>query len=235
MLESLALQCDNQHKHKSWRPSLVDGRMVFPTAEEAAYPRLLCDRLASLFVQESIERGFKPVESLHEQLQADIDCGKRNLFSYQSRGTSLKPLVPEWGATRIVLVPVTAVPDSKVLAHFPKGSQIIRRFLWRGFKRDEWKSAMLIETIPPDCPFEALTVGVPLNPEDFLVAAVKAGHPKHSFARVDDHMLGVIKTVFLEEKHVVLGKSIQENPRRQKSSVVERDVGGPQVPGRWHH
>ena len=40
----LAATCPGEkaHKHKSWRPEVVDGSVRYPTAGEAAYPKLLC-------------------------------------------------------------------------------------------------------------------------------------------------------------------------------------------------
>ena len=36
--DSLELRCDKKHSHASWRPRMKDGRMQYPTAEEASYP-----------------------------------------------------------------------------------------------------------------------------------------------------------------------------------------------------
>lgn len=44
----LALTCDGSHPHAAWVPRVVDGYLVFPTQQEAAYPQLLCERLASI-------------------------------------------------------------------------------------------------------------------------------------------------------------------------------------------
>ncbi len=52
MFKSLALDCDNSHVHASWKPVTVDGRTHFPTSEEAAYPHVLCQRMAHIFKAE---------------------------------------------------------------------------------------------------------------------------------------------------------------------------------------
>ena len=44
----LSAACSKDHKHESWKPRIVQGRPVFPTASEAAYPVLLCQRMAEL-------------------------------------------------------------------------------------------------------------------------------------------------------------------------------------------
>ena len=46
---------------------ITDKGLHFPTKEEAAYPQLLCDRVAHVVKSLAMERGFKPAESLLEQ------------------------------------------------------------------------------------------------------------------------------------------------------------------------
>ena len=41
-------KCPGNHKHDSWAPRIVDGRPHYPTKAEAAYPALLCQRIAAL-------------------------------------------------------------------------------------------------------------------------------------------------------------------------------------------
>ena len=42
ILESLGILCDGQHQHDSWKPRWVNGKLFFPTAEEAAYTLQFC-------------------------------------------------------------------------------------------------------------------------------------------------------------------------------------------------
>lgn len=58
MFDSLNLQCDGSHQHASWKPVQVGKRLQFPTADEAKYPFVLCQRVAFLLQQEAIARGF---------------------------------------------------------------------------------------------------------------------------------------------------------------------------------
>ena len=58
LMEALSLLCDKQYGHKSWRPKRINGKLAFPTKEEAAYPHLLCTRMASIFVEAAVARGF---------------------------------------------------------------------------------------------------------------------------------------------------------------------------------
>eukprot|EP00435_Cladocopium_sp_Y103_P011282 s3229_g2.t3 len=111
LLQSMGLLCDGSHTHQSWKPRWVDGKLVFPTAEEAAYPELLCKRLASIYLDEARARGLAPVQTLRQQLQVHETVGKRNIFTMQARGNKLKPLVTEWGSECKVIAPVLANSD----------------------------------------------------------------------------------------------------------------------------
>eukprot|EP00435_Cladocopium_sp_Y103_P039661 s4259_g10.t1 len=201
LLDSLGLLCDGSHTHKSWQPRWVEGRLVFPTAEEAAYPELLCKRLASIVLSEADKRGLAPLQTLRQQLLADGVVGKRNIFTMQARGTKLKPLVTEWGVERIVLAPVCAEAESQILKQFPKGSKVLQRQVHKGFNRDDWRSREILfaEGVVDGGYFEIMTIGVPREPMQFIFDAVEAGHPKNAFARVSPLMRDVLNEVFFED------------------------------------
>ncbi|CAE7743608.1 unnamed protein product [Symbiodinium sp. CCMP2592] len=46
--QPLALRCSRDHQHASWKPRLQPHATSFPTADEAAYPVLLCERMAHI-------------------------------------------------------------------------------------------------------------------------------------------------------------------------------------------
>lgn len=50
---ALAVRCSKDHSHKPWTPAYnaKTKQFVFPTAEEAAYPLLLCQRVADLLME----------------------------------------------------------------------------------------------------------------------------------------------------------------------------------------
>ena len=48
-----------------------DGKWVYPTKEEAAYPLLLCTKIASLVLKEAIARNLGPDDDESQQLQHD--------------------------------------------------------------------------------------------------------------------------------------------------------------------
>jgi hypothetical protein len=97
MLESLGIRCDGNHTHKSWKPILHNGRITYPTKEEAAYPDILCERLASIFVHWARFRNLEGPKDLIQQVKFDADVGKRQLFTDQPRSTVLLQPVSEFG------------------------------------------------------------------------------------------------------------------------------------------
>lgn len=56
---SLRQVCDGTHTHKSWTPETVNGKPIFPTAAEAAYPKPLCDAYATDLVRALRSKGVR--------------------------------------------------------------------------------------------------------------------------------------------------------------------------------
>ena len=125
LMEALSLLCDKQYGHKSWRPKRINGKLAFPTKEEAAYPHLLCTRMASIFVEAAVARGFFFPSNLHQQVQHDPNIGKSHLFAAQTRTQKTKQPVAEFGKTVAFAVPLTAANDDESLKNFPKGSKLL--------------------------------------------------------------------------------------------------------------
>lgn len=93
LFESLGVLCNKQHSHASWRPYKQNGRLIFPTHQEAAYPHLLCERVADIVILEAQARNLMPVVDLSQQIELDDTAGTRQLFTQQPRGGKLRPLV----------------------------------------------------------------------------------------------------------------------------------------------
>ena len=134
MFQSLALQCDGNHKHEPWRPYKdAHGRTVFPTSEEAAYPQLLCDRVACILKDEALRCGFVFSEDLHQQILEVPNVASRQLFTTQPKGQKLRPLVSEYG--KYVALLASTANDSEVqsfLQKLPKGAKVCHRILFQG-------------------------------------------------------------------------------------------------------
>ena len=102
---SLAAACpgNGQHFHKSWTPTVVDGRVQYPTAEEVAYPELLCQRLAERFRDALLRLGAIDVETMEQPQQVEQASMHRILMDALPRGKNYKPLVSEYGSYTTVV------------------------------------------------------------------------------------------------------------------------------------
>jgi hypothetical protein len=176
---SLAATCPGpgQHVHKSWTPSIVDGNVQYPTAEEAAYPNLLCQRLAECFRSAMLQLGAVDVEDLMQQQQAEQPSLHRIILDALARGKKFKPLVSEYGTY------ITVLHDSHVQEQefsLPAGAKLVhQRLAKRGEVRVD--GAVFHKSVASFSEEQVVTVsqfGIPRSPEDFCNRAVKCGHPR---------------------------------------------------------
>ena len=80
--------CPKNHAHASWQPYRTEQGIAFPTAAEAEYPSLLCDRMANCVLQMARTLGVTP------QIQPRLkDLLKLNMGQQTVRHP---PLVPEY-------------------------------------------------------------------------------------------------------------------------------------------
>ena len=57
VFECLQVVCSGDHVHASWQPQQVGAKTLFPTAEEAEYPPLLCKRVAACVKEALVKQG----------------------------------------------------------------------------------------------------------------------------------------------------------------------------------
>ena len=91
--QPLAVFCDDGHPHAPWKPTAIEGKLVYPTAQEAAYPILLCQRLAGIVKAKLLEFGAVDVQSLIEQQAVSEQTMHRFVLDLLPRGRKYKPLV----------------------------------------------------------------------------------------------------------------------------------------------
>jgi len=191
LFSSLQLDCNKAHAHAPWRPYKdAKGQTIFPTAEEAAYPYLLCDRIASILKTEAEQFGFIFFDDLHGQLKEVNNAAARQLFTTQPRGHKLRPLVSEYGYYVPLLTKVNDENSiSQFLADLPKGAKVCHRKVFPGgVLRDDilkqHDGLQFAESWKEQEPCELLQFGVPREPADFLREAVEKGHPRDIIAQV---------------------------------------------------
>ena len=59
IFSQLEAECDGSHTRASWKPVLIDNQLQFPTAQEAEYATLLCDRMTQCVVEHLQKQGLK--------------------------------------------------------------------------------------------------------------------------------------------------------------------------------
>ena len=114
LLDGLDIYCDDTHEHAPWQVQSTGNGWSFSTAEEAAYPQLLCDRIYQL-VSSFLNYTHTDVsgEALSDHLMSSLQTGK------QTR--SHPSLLSEF--SNIEVFPIKQLPDNaKVLRDYQRGS-----------------------------------------------------------------------------------------------------------------
>jgi hypothetical protein len=193
--------CDEKHQHAQWNPVQHGSALQFPTAEEAAYPHLLCKRVAAIVHQYAISNGALHVDTLRHQVATTASTSHRWILDMLPKGKKLKPLVSEFQCYCFFLVNPSQEPeDSTFFKQQLKGSRLVQRqmqwgrvrvvekegstaFLWVNSKDGttyelQGKLATLQDVeVEQEVQAELCTLGIPREPWDFVDKAVKAGHP----------------------------------------------------------
>ena len=216
-LEPLSLRCDGTHQHQSWRPRIQDGRLVFPTAEEAAYPWLLCTRIVNLILAAGQQLGAFTHETLQSQMeQPHFSIMNRYILGALPRSTKLRPLVSEFAEFHHIITPAQHVDHKdSVLQLCPKGSKLLSRRLWKWgrFRAEQYAGTCKFfgiaeEELTDDCTVECHHIGTLHSPMDFVERAIEAGHPKDLRRHVDQALHEVILDNFHRAPHLLAQKRI---------------------------
>ena len=193
LFASLALKCNKQHQHAPWKPYVdASGKRIFPTADEAAYPHLLCERVAYILRTEAKKAGFIFPTDLHQQLDHTNVSAKRQLFTTQPRGRRLRPLVSEFsGYVTVVTLPDRSEFLEQTLRTLPKGARICHRVLQQwGWNRDDMaqksRTVVVDERCGTDGQCEVVNIGIPREPSEFIQEALNKGHPRDIIANIRD-------------------------------------------------
>ena len=202
-LDTLEARCDGSHEHKSWKVSISSNAVYFHTAEEAAYPLVLCQRIVECIKSKVLQLGALSANTLDQQLgQPDAHEAGRIALGALPRGVKVKPLVAEFGHYQAVVAPLqqTTAVDTFLIA-CPKGSKITSRQVWkRGEIRVVQQCEFLqkCEQLGDNELVELCWIGIPSEPDEFVKKAFRAGHPRGLDVHVDESMKQVIKMNLLD-------------------------------------
>ena len=107
--------------------------LQFPTAEEAAYPHLLCKRIAAILLKYAISKGAVQVDTLEKQVASTVSTSHRWILDMLPKGKKLKPLVSEFQGYCFFLVNPSQEPESSTFSQRQlKGSKLVQRQLQWG-------------------------------------------------------------------------------------------------------
>ena len=221
----LAAECDNKHKHAQWNPVQKGQVLVFPTAEEAAYPHLLCKRIVSLVIKHVLQNGAVQHDVLADQLPTPQITSHRWVLDMLPKGKKLKPLVSEFQSYLFFLVNTSVEPEESVFfKQQPKGARVVQRqiqwgemrvvevdgqktFWWKDhatgkrFQLGDEKAILADEAFGDRLQAELCTLGVPREPWDFVERAVAVGHPRSLSIHLSSNVMDMLKQNFSEEPY----------------------------------
>ena len=219
--------CDGSHKHANWNPTVVGKQLSFPTAEEAAYPILLCKRVVTLLVQYAVAHGAQQPQTLEEEVPKTTNTAHRWVMDMLPKGKKLRPLVSEFQCYHTFLSQPSLEPEqNNFFQQQPKGTRVVHRQLQWGKVRVDggkifWTTAAK-ETQLDDNTLqeffdlegnyfqaELCTAGIPRDPWDFVAQAVKAGHPRSMALHLNSEVTEMLKVNFDLPPHVVVKERAQ--------------------------
>ena len=224
----LASACDGKHQHAQWNPIQDEHGLRFPTAEEAAYPQLLCKRVVDLILQYVLKNGAVQTSTLQAQVSRSHSTSHRWILDMLPKGKKFRPLVSEFRDYTFFLVNPSQEPEeSAFFKQQLKGSRVLQRQIqWgkmRVVEQEEQKKilwiaseggkqytlgceqAMLKEIeLETEVRAELCTLGIPREPWDFVEKAVAAGHPRSLAVHLSSEVMRMLQENFAEEPYKVI-------------------------------
>ena len=223
LYDDLQIYCDKSHAHAKWNPTIVDGRLQFPTADEAAYPELLCTRVAHILTQYCLAQGAVTTHTLVAQVQQQQTTSHRWLLGLLPKGKKAKPLVDEFSDYFQCVCPPHVDPVSlPCVKQHPKGTRLVHRHLKRGIARvghnEDGPNVFLWKTIDEgnedkgqfkpvdwihgDVPTDKMTLveissfGLPRECWDFVDRAIQVGHPRSIAIHLNEAVVQMLNDNF---------------------------------------
>ena len=155
LFTTLEASCPQDHAHASWQPYKTEQGIAFPTAAEAEYPALLCNRMADCVFQMAKTMGITP----------QVPARLRDLLKLHMGQQTIRhqPLIPEY---KTYVHSDTPVSDEayKLLAAPPSNGAGTTEQL------DD-------QGTPNKKPRTTFKYGVWHSPEEFLNKAAEVCHP----------------------------------------------------------
>ena len=173
LFNALAQDCPGDHTHLSWQPYKSDGVVVFPTAQEAEYPTLLCNRMADCILQKAQTQNVVPVLSQRLKDLLKLGLGQQTVRH--------PPLVPEFVDYKYLDTPTSDPAYKLIAAPLSQGHTTTEQL--EGVKESNKRARTTFK------------YGVWHTPEQFLAEAEKVSHPMDDDSFLHPATLESIKKV----------------------------------------
>ena len=222
----LAGYCQGDHEHLPWRHTNENGRVIFDTSKEAAYPKLYCERFANVLADMAGIADSQTTGGLYDKT-ALMDA--RVATHKQPRGRKIAALVPEYAQVQTVRTPVHDEPllsDKRILlevfAGVPAGSKLLR------FAKAKRGNA------GDDTQFVIRVFGIYRTMQDFFQLSTNVLHPFDSFRAVPDQLLKVVcrilgrsplETMKLRLETIKKWRSLAESLAEENQIFSNMDAG----------
>ena len=99
--ESLGGYCQDDHEHLPWTHTSDEGKLVFDTSKEAAYPKLFFERFSTILAETA---GFSDADFNRQFADSLINTDARVATAKQPRGRKLPPIISEFASVRSVRI-----------------------------------------------------------------------------------------------------------------------------------
>lgn len=191
--DALQARCDGGHYHQPWKPTKQDQNIFYPTSEEAAYPILLCQRIAGIVLQQVLDMGATEAKDLEEQKTSIDECMHRFLLGMLPRGKRFKPLVSEYRCYKFF---VHLQHEESVFLHEVQESSLD---VWCngakcGSMMIQLHCLLLMQyTLQQMWKSNVKQVGIPREPEDFVSRAIQCGHPRSMAIHLPEQVTSVLE------------------------------------------
>ena len=230
LFDDLEASCDGQHPHLPWEIKPAGRGLAFATADEAAYPALLCSRMAKLLQ--------KHAESLNISLETNISFSKQSKHALGHQTTAARQLVPEFShfhfseqqcnieGYRLLASPL----PGDTTTDLPKESKKMRKIFKYGV---QWDPQDFLDNSLPDVLKEAMFQVLSSDPIELakhrlqVVLAVKrrAGELVNEEKKLKSEMDSTLSEV-LAPKSLAPWKSLMEETGYQDVSIFDMVCNG---------
>ena len=182
-MRRLEAQCPGNHEHEPYgRKRDTDGRLIYATAEEAAYPRALCVQIRKI-VQEAT--NLFPEHSQASPMVVTTNAAGSAALNTQPRGRKMPPLISEFVAFQTIISNDPPPLDAKSCLstpwhHLPAHAKLLSLERLSGEKVENSNRVKY-------------RFGIFRSPRQWIEDAIQLKHPFDLYHAVPD---GLLKVVF---------------------------------------